>query len=182
MRECAQCGERLRYGHVLNAIAGAADPDDNGKDDGLVVCRCGAVHTPVAPFLLGLVFFAGSAAGAFGSLWLLADALDRVIERWSSYWQGAALLAIFALPALLVMALVSLVWPLRFVEKRRPPREPAGPTPASLFEASLVLGFSGVGLGVADGFGPLTYFVLAVAGACFWMSSRPGGRRRAPPP
>jgi hypothetical protein len=182
VRDCARCGAPLRYGHVLNAIAGAADPDDNGKDDGLVSCVCGAVHTPVAPFLLGLVFLGGSAAGAFGSLWLFADLLDRAIESWSSYWQGAALLAVFAVPSLLVMALVSLVWPLRFVEMRRRPREPAGPTPASLFEASLVLGFCGVGLGVVDGFGPLTYFVLAVAAACFWMSLRPRGRKRAPRP
>jgi hypothetical protein len=128
VRDCARCGAPLRYGHVLNAIAGAADPDDNGKDDGLVSCVCGAVHTPVAPFLLGLVFLGGSAAGAFGSLWLFADLLDRAIESWSSYWQGAALLAVFAVPSLLVMALVSLVWPLRFVEMRRRPREPAGPT------------------------------------------------------
>lgn len=181
MRDCERCGERLGFGHVLNAIAGAADPDDNGPDDGLVVCRCGAVHEPVAPLLLGLVFLTGSATGAFGALWLLASAIDHVAQDWSPNWQGAALLALFATPALLVLAALSLAWPLRFVKQRAPSREPAGPTPASLFEAALILGFAGVALGVTDGFGPLAYFVLAVAAACLWRSNRPR-RRRLPPP
>lgn len=182
MRECERCGDPLRYGHVLNAIAGAADLDDDGPDDGLVVCRCGAVHTPVAHFLLGLVFFAGSAAGAFGSLWLLADTLDRVTADWSSYWQGAALLALFALPAFLMMVLVSLVWPLRFVKMRKPSHAHGKLTTQTLFEAGLILGFAALFLGFTDGFGPLSLFVLAVAATCFWASSRAGRRRPPPPP
>ncbi len=177
MTRCERCGANLSRGALLNAVAENTGDllDDDRQGDracGVICCPCGANYRHRAPALLGLACAAASASGAFLLLRAVAGALDRRLADWDPYWQAAALLTVFALPTLPVIALLASLWPVRFMGMGKPATRAPRLSSGMLFQYSLTLAAGGLIIGFTKGFGLMAGFVLLTAVICFYLSGR----------